>query len=538
MANINKNSNVAFKLGLQSALNTLIKDGGATNGTFYLTQDTHRLYIGDSTGKPVPVNEGVYTVANVAALPSTSLAAETGGFYYAEAENILAVASGGKWVQINSSTDYGMDKFEATTENTTGGVTLTNTLTQKTTASKSSKVDIVGGTGITVTQTDKTDSANAKITITGSDFALSDTVANNTATISLKSGETAKGNVVLKASDNITIEEDTSKNITIKAKDTKLSNVTGGNGNGDTGTTGFHVTVSDTDTNSKTATINPQIKVMGDTDTAISFTNGVANLGLQAKFDELKRNLNAMTYKGTTANPSSLTSVSNGDTYILSSAVTTDTKTYPAGSLAIASGTEDAATGLITGTVSWDYVEAEHIDTTYQLAKGDGNVISLNASTTSTAGSIEFGSSDNSIVISVSDALGVDLKHKTITNGSNDLTVTAKETADVTQSTSAEIKIPVITKITRDNGHVTGIETSTYKVLEPSKVKSVSVAPITAASGAKATIQTEVVTTVGTVDTTQNSAIDLKSSSLNITTAAAGESTNASVTVDLTWGSF
>ena len=74
-------ANVLFKQGLQSSLKTIRDNLCAIEGTFYLTTDTHRLYIGRITDTPrsqaaiaakggtatqdathcdaVPVNEGV-----------------------------------------------------------------------------------------------------------------------------------------------------------------------------------------------------------------------------------------------------------------------------------------------------------------------------------------------------------------------------------------------------------------------------------------------------------------------------------------------
>ena len=73
------------------------------DGTFYLTTDTHRLYVGQGTDL-CPVNEGVTTVANVEGLPETAV---TGSFYYATEENILCVYNGQTFVQINPDTDTG-----------------------------------------------------------------------------------------------------------------------------------------------------------------------------------------------------------------------------------------------------------------------------------------------------------------------------------------------------------------------------------------------------------------------------------------------
>ena len=95
----------------------MIATGGAKEGTFYLTTDTHRLYIGrtvtaDSltptgfTTKtiPIPVNEGILTVANVNDLPADAHA-NPGEFYYLSSSNILCVYNGTHWVQINPNTN-------------------------------------------------------------------------------------------------------------------------------------------------------------------------------------------------------------------------------------------------------------------------------------------------------------------------------------------------------------------------------------------------------------------------------------------------
>lgn len=98
---------VYFKRGVQDALPTQ-----AQQGTFYLTTDTNRLYVGQEDGKaPQLLNQTVQIVNNVNALPSSAIKND---FYYCIAENILAVyvdytdeageAHKG-WVQINPDTN-------------------------------------------------------------------------------------------------------------------------------------------------------------------------------------------------------------------------------------------------------------------------------------------------------------------------------------------------------------------------------------------------------------------------------------------------
>ena len=83
MANgtISAGKNIQFLLGTQANLEKYISGSStAAEGTFYLTNDTHRLYIVTSAGTAVPVNEGVITVSNIDALQHVS--AHPGEFYY------------------------------------------------------------------------------------------------------------------------------------------------------------------------------------------------------------------------------------------------------------------------------------------------------------------------------------------------------------------------------------------------------------------------------------------------------------------------
>jgi hypothetical protein len=90
------NSNVGFKLGTQTAVDNIIKNKSSVAvGSFYLTSDTHRLYIGETDGLH-PVNEGVITVDSINDLPdvSSNKDAYAGRFYYIKNDNILCVFNG------------------------------------------------------------------------------------------------------------------------------------------------------------------------------------------------------------------------------------------------------------------------------------------------------------------------------------------------------------------------------------------------------------------------------------------------------------
>lgn len=100
-------ANVMFKRGTQAGFNNLT---AYQDGCFYLTTDSHRLYVGTGNNKADLVSQSVITYPNWAAIEALSnsssssyapgLCAE-GQFYYAKAENILCTYSGNKWVQIN-----------------------------------------------------------------------------------------------------------------------------------------------------------------------------------------------------------------------------------------------------------------------------------------------------------------------------------------------------------------------------------------------------------------------------------------------------
>jgi hypothetical protein len=138
-----------FKRGSQSALNAIITGQTAVDGCFYLTEDTHRLYVGqgDNTA-PVLLNQTVQVVNTLDDLPSSPPATDN-DFYYIKSLNILAVfdssqPEGKKWVQINPDTDTN-DVIEVTGAEFSAGVSdaTNDTVTYKLTL-KQQKTDVDG----------------------------------------------------------------------------------------------------------------------------------------------------------------------------------------------------------------------------------------------------------------------------------------------------------------------------------------------------------------------------------------------------------
>ena len=99
---ITANTKIYFKAGTQASLNTMIANGTAVEGTFYLTTDTHKLYVGrkktvSGTTKVYPeqVSRGVTVVGTSSELPTPPAnapagAIEEGELFYITDTNVLA----------------------------------------------------------------------------------------------------------------------------------------------------------------------------------------------------------------------------------------------------------------------------------------------------------------------------------------------------------------------------------------------------------------------------------------------------------------
>ncbi len=120
--------NVRFLQGTQADLNKYFPNSGdslsgkAIEGAFYLTTDTHRLYVGRKVSEgtninkiyPEEVSSSITTVVDSGDLTNVQVSgARDGDFYYIKQGNILAVyenpeidgagqSSAGRWVQVNA----------------------------------------------------------------------------------------------------------------------------------------------------------------------------------------------------------------------------------------------------------------------------------------------------------------------------------------------------------------------------------------------------------------------------------------------------
>lgn len=220
-------ANVGFLRGSQANLNTLMTGKtGIKEGSFYLTNDTNRLYFGKSATELVALNEGVTTVAAIADLPSgADLSNEIGHFYYATAENILCVYNGSQWVQINPDTDTQVSSVNTAVVVAENAATATTTLKFSrdgkdldAAENKSATLKFVGA--------DLVLTANGAdgIKLTGDTYSIGSSAIAGGVAIDLNRDNAADttrkgkiGSVNLKAGNAIKLERGTNGDITINA---------------------------------------------------------------------------------------------------------------------------------------------------------------------------------------------------------------------------------------------------------------------------------------------------------------------------------
>ena len=517
---------LGFKVGTQSRINTMLAAGasaGADHGTFYLAEDTHRLYVGNEDTSLSPVNEGIITVETMADLRNVT--GDAGQFYYVTGTidqplNILCVHNGQGWVQINSYEDTYVSDFSyvAVDLSTNDGIEVDGVITNSNNVPKTGRFYIKGENGTIISQstTNITVGSNTVavpiITVTGDQYNLSAENTGNVANkaIKLKLDSTNSTNdtfVILQAvnntlgDDTVSITTDQSGNVQISAQDTKVSSVAVA-ADSSNSNLGFKVTVTDNNNVPKSGSFRPKIQYgTGNDQTTVDFTNSVATLDIYTKdqVDSILQVLNAMTYRGTLGTGGSAgdyidtttrqviqgstpVPVSIGDTFL-----TTEDMTYrdstgtdvdvPQGSLFIARGTEGADGYITAASLEYDIVKAtKDTDTTYRfVANGTNTGVVLRNSQGVSVGEITFASGDAWLSVSRTNTdLGttggirqdVVVTHQNVTRTDTTAASSVSNTvASPANSYSGSVSIPVITAVNSDaKGHITGIETTTYNL--------------------------------------------------------------------------
>lgn len=541
-------SAVKFKLGTQASLNTLkASQKGWEVGTFYLTSDSSRLYIGQADELAL-LNKSVEIYKNLNALKAKGKSFE-GDIAYCADENVLAYYNGDTWNQINPDDNTILTALTHAVSSVTDGVQITTSGTNHDgKAITPADVTITGDKGVQVAM------ANGKaLKITGDTYALNvqehaDTT--NDIDLVLDSALQNDSTVHIKGGENVTVTKTADSNgIQIASKDTKLNGIILGlNNDGE-------LQVGASDTAGTTGLLKKQklgYFVDGSYYGIGSDTKQV-DLPVYSKdeVDNLIKKLDGMTYRGTIGTSGTTftmdasfnvlkggtaTEIHIGDMFLVQGGSLTYVtgKTAKTGDMLIATakdGKSETNGVLAIGDVEWTYVPAgddADIDTTY-IFKASGTTDSMTITSSNgggVVGKIAF-TEGNGIVIESTDnggdspnQLSVNIKHGTY------------DTAETTDNKSLTNggTFDVIDSITYNNGHISGINTKTIQTLEYKPGPDVT---SNDAGGANSVTVTHNLLAGTNLVSDKTAKMVLKSNTLKLTA-----SDGNAVTADLVWGSF
>ena len=528
-------ANIMFRRGLQANLPQT-----AVDGSFYLTEDTQRLYVGiGENNAPVELNRTIRSVESLTALnalkgPVGSNANDgvaVGDFYYVAggansvSGNILAYCSAvdatGKptWVQINPDTNTKLATSTSAVTKTAVEKGVKVETSVQDTEGRTAKGDfqVVGSENITVAL------VNGQIKIStpdGSDttYEIKTEANSNKGTIFLDStGTPSRINIGSKNSD-VTVTSDDSGNITIGVADMRTKKIAvdakPSSGNG------FDLKVDGMDVGD----FDPTIK-LGDNE-AIHFVDGNATLPVYTKTEvdtkvsNSLKTFDAMAYKGTVSKSNASTKLAStgnvGDTYKAAEDITAPVKANT-GDLIIATGTD--------GAVTWDVIPSGDDQTITGAATTSGISISDQSGTLAEI-SVVKGSK-----INVSNSTSG--KKTTLTVGHEAITQpTPVAGTAVTQTAKNSAEFTAITDITEDGfGHVTGITTKKLTVVDTHNDVS-GVETLVSGSNNVVTTDISVSTTDGTTESGSFSIGAAADSIIKVT------GSGSATTLALEWGSF
>lgn len=591
-------TSVLFKRGTEANLFNLKP---YTEGCFYLTTDSHRLYTGVKNGDTVTleaVNEGVQTVENLSDLPVLDSTATNyvgnyqhynGRFYYVKKSNILVVASGDKWVQINPDTTLDTTKSSITVSAAASNQTTVTTAIKDTSTINSGKSaggdfsikadgDLTLSTKDNIITISYSTPDETAITV-DTDGIVDNNVDNKTIGMSIttKQDGTSVGDAKIKVGNNMTADYDSiNDTLTINADNMYVTSVTSGTGNGITGdgatTEGFYFEVTDGNSTSSNkrlfSAINPKIKTVTTTQTGkgdgVVFKNGTATIDayststVDSLIADAKRTINAMSYKGTLSSVDAVekildgtTKVSVGDTYKIGETLTSTkegaTFDYNAGDIIICN-VKSGSTEETNGYIEAENLVIEHIeagnDYSYKgehSSGADQHTASLygylhgSKETTATL-KLDLNASDKiSLTTADTDKSKVTIGHKVPE------ALTLNDDALKTQDTLGTLNYTAITGIETDStGHIRAYKTGAIKVVDTHNAlisMTNTVSDVVPLSPTASTSTAKVSTKLDTVDKDVTAELHFKSDTLSFSQATT-DTDKKTVQVDLVWGEF
>lgn len=549
------NDKVMFKLGTQAKIDKMITDKtGYSVGTFYLTKDSDRLYVGQATGLKL-LNKSVQVVETEAGLESltaswgTDALSHKDDLAYISGKNILAYFNGTGWTQINPDHNDQLKSVLVNVEDATKGAKVT-TEVEVGAITKSDAFTITGANGAKV---ERVDGNNIKVTGDTYTMAVNADKTNDVDIDLTSSLGQAASKVHVVGGTNVTVSKGTANNtINIEAKDTTLSEGVASI------TPAGELTIEITDTAGKS--VSPNVTLGAYLDDGFHAIGGNTDetksqwpVYTKDQVDDKFKTLNPMRYRGTLGSSGQhnittdfklvdgLTDVSSGDMFLVSGSAKYGTdKTAKSGDVLIASGTEnDDGVFDATHPITWNYVPSG------DDAALDTNYVFTVDKTTNTMTIYSDVNGDENAVGKIQLIAGSDIVLSTTTNDNGDntgdknqlLTTIAhaalfdatknisKSTANLTQTSNTFNAIKNIT--VNKNGHVTSIETETVNPITytpgPGAVEGID-------NGVKLSYS---LNANDETVTNENAYFNLTSTTLAVTAAS-----SATASVELLWGEF
>ena len=579
-------ANVAFKSGLSSALSSATK----TEGTFYLTTDTHKLYVYRDS-QLIDLNHFIKFVSSQSAL--LSLNAEVGDIAYITNENILcyrktksdpAVTS--DWVQINPDTQLmPMNGTAVAVSDITSGVFVKTEIKDDSPNGgnvASGGFSLVGGDNVTITQSGGVITIESQNDTSDHQYAIGTSGSSEDAKITFTttfagSTSTAVPITISAGSGRAAISSNSTGVITIDVPEQAINNsvtfdASGVMRVGSTlveGTTGTTATVTptlsyghaDNASGIPTSTGAPTSTATFVSGTAVLdvYTAGQVDSIIQSKMQAA----NAMQYKGTltSAQLQALLNTTGGATgthtgdvgdtwkYNDDEPITIGNTTYYKGDMIIAEGTDGSVTYSYVPSGDTYYLSGTATASRFYLEdENSGNkFLDINLATSSSA------DSRAAITISGTASSSSNVGYAatyTFIHGDAGTAVTSftpassapsANTQEEATSAASTLTIPVVTGLSIDGaGHVTTATTATYAVIDSHANIDQVAATSNIISSGQANVElsvrdTDLVSKRDTIVlvTSSGSAIQYSSASVNL-----NGSSKAAISIDFVWGTF
>lgn len=491
-------ANVFFRRGTQAKLNQLKAGGVYTEGSFYLTTDTNRLYFAQSGSKLVDLNQYIHiytgdTLPSKASASAEGITLEKGDFYYWTNHNILAIytenGNYNGWMQINPdshlnnadnivSTDFSQN---ANTVQVTTSIRDVGGADEHT---ASGSFSLKGGDNVHLEVVDGNIVISADNDKTNTTYIISTTQNDTNGTLTLTPSSGNAQNITIKGESGVNVKSNDNNEIIISGQPPlqDVTNTFDQNGNF---LTSIGLNGGDS-VNSATGFV-PTISYGGGvTKSTAVFANGTASLDTYTKTEvddllaEEKRTLDAMSYLGTVNGTDAVSKLGDatrgkGDTYKanadFTATVNGKTVTAKVGDLIIASGSDDNITWEVIPSGNDQFIQIEANLASKMLAFKDVN----NGANTDLAYMAftedkDTDASKINITATNPDANNPNGMLVTISHGAHGTGVAQTFTgvvAGTTQQYNTSIDVPTISGIKLDkHGHVAEITTATYHLTD------------------------------------------------------------------------